>query len=133
KCPGCGAEEIEVRDVPDPQYCPRCGGPVYPSDCLRLWEVVADFQSNVEAVSRFMMVVEHLLPIHYLRFFANRSLPSLGAIAFFVDGPLAVFGNAAWLHLSIMGYLDQVNRRLEKAGQPRLLMIGLQKSGQVVE
>ena len=63
----------------------------------------------------------------------KRPLASLGSVAFFVDGPLAVFGNAAWLHLSILGYLDEVNHRLANIGQQRLLVIGLQKTGQVVD
>jgi hypothetical protein len=133
RCPDCGAEKIEVHDLPGAQHCPHCGGEVYPSDCLRLWEEVADYQSNQEAITRFMLIVEHMLPIHYIRYLAGNSLAALGTVAFFMDGPLAVFGNAAWLHLSIMGYLNEVNRRLEQVGQPRLLFIGLQKTGQVAE
>lgn len=133
KCPDCEATEIEVHDLPGPQNCPYCGAQVYPSDCLRLWEEVADYQSNIEAISRFMLIVEHLLPTHYIRFLAENSLASLGTVAFFTDGPLAVFGNAAWLHLSIMGFLDEVNHRLEEVGQPRLLIVGLQKTGAVVD
>lgn len=133
RCPNCSCQDIEVRDVAGPQCCPECRGEVYPSDCLRLWEEVTDYKSNAEALSRFMLQVEHMLPIHYIRFLAANSLTSLGSLAVFVDGPLAVFGNAAWLHLSIMGYLDEVNHRLQGMGLPPLLVIGLQKSGQVVD
>ncbi len=133
RCPDCDREEIEVRDVPGPQYCPHCQAEVYPSDCLRLWEEVTDYQSNVQALSRFMLQVEHMLPIHYLRFLAENSLAALGTLALFIDGPLAVFGNAAWLHLAILGYLHEVNHRLEGLGHPRLLVIGLQKTGQVMD
>lgn len=133
RCPTCGRGPIEVRDVPEEQFCPYCAAEVYPADTLRLWEEVSDFQSNGTALSRFMLQVEHLMPIHYVRFLRENSLVSLGAIAFFIDGPLAVFGSAAWLHATIMQYLMEVNERLTELHLPRLLMIGLQKTGQVVD
>lgn len=105
----------------------------YPTDCLRVWEDVSDYQSNIEALTRVMNVTEQLMPIHYMRYIAEKSLASLGNVAFFIDGPLAVFGNAAWLHGSIMRYLADVNQRLAQIHQPRLLIIGLQKTGQVVD
>lgn len=133
KCPTCGVGPIEVQDRPVNQACPRCGADVYPSDCLRLWEEVADHQSNVQALSRFMLQVEHLLPIHYIRFLAENSLPSLASTAFFIDGPLAVFGNGAWLHGVILRCLADINARLFQRGLPGILVIGLQKTGQVVD
>lgn len=135
RCPndGCEARYLIVRDVPDQQHCPRCNGPVFPSDCLRIWEAVEEFQANGEAINRAMNTIEHLLPIHYIRYLADNSLASLGTTAFFVDGPLAVFGNSAWLHGSIMRFLAEVNDRLTAAGHRRVVMIGLQKSGQVVD
>jgi hypothetical protein len=54
-------------------------------------------------------------------------------MAFFIDGPLAIFGNPAWMHRSIMIFLQEINRKLEKYGQPPLTVIGLQKTGQVVD
>ncbi|MHB1414675.1 MAG: DNA double-strand break repair nuclease NurA [Chloroflexota bacterium] len=133
KCPSCEKGPIELLDVPGPQPCPFCGAEVYPSDCLRLWEEVSDYQSNVQALSRFMLQVEHMMPIHYIRYMAENSLPSLASTSFFVDGPLAVFGNGAWLHGSIMRYLCEVNEILRHAGLPRMIVIGLQKTGQVAD
>ncbi len=133
KCPDCGRGPIEVRDVPGAQRCPYCEAQVYPSDCLRLWEEVSDYQSNVQAISRFMLQVEHMISIHYIRYLAENSLALLGSMAFFVDGPLAVFGNGAWLHGSIMRYIASVNGRLRANGKPGILMIGLQKSGQIAD
>ncbi len=135
KCPTCEKGPIEVQDIPGTQYCPNpdCKAEIYPSDCLRLWEEVKEYQSNEAVMSRFMQVVEHLLPIHYVRYLVENSLISLGSLAFFIDRPLAIFGTAAWLHASIMNYLAEVNQRLSNIGKPRLLMIGLQKTGQVVD
>src|SRR5207249_3623507 len=49
-CPICKVGPVELEDIPAQQYCPnpKCKAEVYPSDVLRLWEVVADFQSNIE-------------------------------------------------------------------------------------
>ena len=132
-CPNCEQGPVEVRDVPGPQVCLHCGGEVYPSDVLRVWEEVGDYGSNIEALGRFMMLVEHMVPMHYLRHLAAISLPALAGLAFFVDGPLAVFGNGAWLHAAIMRYLAAVNGRLAAIGLPPVLMIGLQKTGQVAD
>ena len=133
KCPTCGKGPIELEDKQEQQFCPYCGAPVYPSDCLRLWEEVSDYQSNGTALSRLVMILEHLIPIHYLRLIAQKAFLALTRIAFFVDGPLAIFGNAAWLHRSIMIYLYEVSEKLEKKGMPPVLMIGLQKRGQIVD
>lgn len=135
RCPndGCDARKLILRDVPDQQHCPRCNGPVFPSDCLRIWEAVEEFQANGEAINRAMNTIEHLMPIHYIRYLADNSLASLGTTAFFVDGPLAVFGNSAWLHGSIMRFASEINDRLTAARLPRILMIGLQKTGAVVD
>lgn len=132
-CPSCKHPDVEVKDIPGPQHCPECEAEVYPADCLRVWEEVADFQSNVEAFNRFMMLVEHMIPMHYLRFLVEKSPASLSSLAFFVDGPLAVFGNGAWLHGSIMKFLGEVRARMAELGQPNVLVIGLQKTGQVVD
>ncbi|MCS6992477.1 MAG: DNA double-strand break repair nuclease NurA [Anaerolineales bacterium] len=133
KCPTCETGPVEVEDKLGEQTCPHCGAPVYPSDCLRIWEEVTEYQSNQVPLSRLMMVLEHLIPLHYIRFIEQKALLSLNKIAFFVDGPLAVYGTPAWLHRSIMIYLHEVNSKLAKHHQPPLLIIGLQKTGQIVD
>jgi len=133
KCPNCGEGPITVEDVPEQQYCPHCRKEVYPSDCLRLWEEVNDFQSNQTAITRLMMILEHILPAHYIRYFLKESPLLLTNMAFFVDGPLAVFGNAAWLHRSLMIFLENAKRKLSRFNAKPIMMIGLQKSGQVVD
>lgn len=124
---------IEVEDVPSSQYCPYCGEEVYPSDCLRLWEQISEHQSNQRVLNLFMNVVEHLMPIHYIRYLAEHSLPSLAEMAFFVDNPLAIFDVTAWIMNPIMQYLYDINQQLLQANYPPLLIIGLQKSGQIAD
>lgn len=133
RCPNCDNGPIEVTDTPGPHHCPSCEAEVYATDCLRLWEEVSEYQSNQAVMSRLMLILEHMIPFHYLRYFYETARLVLSGMAFFIDGPLAIFGTAAWLHRSFMIYLDEVNRRLARHGCDPLLMIGLQKTGQIVD
>jgi hypothetical protein len=133
KCPTCGYGPLTLQDIPEQQYCPQCDAVVYPTDALRIWEEVSDYQSNLTAITRLMLTIEHLLPMHYIRRLAGGALNSLGQTAFFVDGPLAIFGTSAWLHGSIMRYVNEVDEQLRRRGLPGLLIVGLQKTGQVVD
>jgi hypothetical protein len=133
KCPECSNGPIEVQDIPDQQHCEFCGAEVYPTDCLRIWEEVSDYQSNQIAISRLMMVLEHLVPFHYMLYFFKNAPLLLSGMAFFVDGPLAIFGTSAWLHRSFMIFLQAANKKLAKHGQLPVTIIGLQKTGQIVD
>lgn len=133
KCPSCQNGPLTLEDRSDQQKCSHCGACVYPTDSLRLWEEVSDYQSNLTAITRLMVVIEHLLPIHYIRHLAVNALSSLSQTAFFFDGPLAVFGTSAWLHGSIMRFIFETNNRLRKKGRAGFVVIGLQKTGQVVD
>ena len=68
KCPSCGAEKIELWDIPEKQLCPHCQNVVYPSDCLRIWEDVGDAGSNQSALTRFTNSFMHILIAHYIRY-----------------------------------------------------------------
>jgi len=135
KCPNCGAASIPVYDVPEQQYCPNCNGKVYPTDCLRIWEEIGDNVSNQSALTRFMNVIEHLFVVHYIRVIVETNPQSfanaLQNLCFFVDGPLAIFGNAAWIHASILKYLEEINQKLRSLNKPDIMIIGLIKSGEV--
>ena len=133
KCPNCGNGPITLEDIPEQQTCDACGAEVYPTDCLRIWEEVNEYQSNGTAISRLMLILEHIIPIHYMRFLLKKAPLLLSGVAFFIDGPLAIFGTAAWLHRSFMIFLEQANRRLEKFKLDPMLIIGLQKTGQIVD
>lgn len=133
RCPTCRKGPLEIEDKEEQQYCPFCKADVYPTDCLRLWEEINDYQSNQIAISRLMLILEHIIPVHYMRFFYQRAYLNLTRMAFFLDGPLAIYGSAAWMHRSIMIFLTDINKKLERKGQPPLLVIGLQKTGQVVD
>lgn len=135
KCPNddCPAVELKVYNKSEQQYCNNCGEPIYATDCLRIWELVNESQSNYQALSRLMQDLEHLMIIHCIRHIFENSLPDLSVTSFLIDRPLAVYGNSAWLHRSIMKYIYEINYSLSSNGYSRLTLIGLQKTGRVVD
>ncbi|MFW6025753.1 MAG: hypothetical protein ACOCRX_05360 [Candidatus Woesearchaeota archaeon] len=133
KCPNCENEELEVKNISKKQFCKACGSQIYPSDCLRIWEEVSNNQSNRGALSRFMLVLEHLIPVHYLRIVSELSLESISNTGFVIDGPLAMFGNAAWLHATILKYINNINEKLRENNFPEVLYMGLQKTGHIMD
>ena len=135
KCPNsaCSATRILLQDLPEVQHCEACGIELYPSDVLRIWEEVDEYQSNATPMTRFMLAVEHLLPVHYMRYLLASSPVALSGLSFFVDGPLAVFGTPAWLHAELLRSISKTNANLRLRGLSPVLLIGLQKTGQVVD
>ena len=134
KCPACGFDDSPILVVYGADNrCPDCLAPVYPADCLRLWEAVSEYGGNVEPLTRAMNYVEHLSLVQHIQYLNQRSPEALSNLCFFVDGPLACFGNAAWLHAQIMRAIYDAQENLRAKRLPEFLIIGLQKSGQVVE
>ncbi len=139
KCPNpeCNAEDIPVWDIAESQQCPTCHHTIYPSDCLRIWEEVDDNSSNQTALTRFTNVVEHLFAMHYIRMVVENSpnsfVDTLSNLCFFMDGPLAIFGNSAWVHASILKYLAELNKTMRAHGKSDILILGLCKSGAVYD
>lgn len=136
KCPSYSAENLELWDIPEVQRCPHCGNIVYPSDCLRIWEDVGVAGSNQSALTRFTNAIMHLLVVHYIRFLKEKSpdsyLNALTDLCFIVSGPLAVFGNPAWLHASILKYLYDINKELVDSGRAPIIVMGVLKTGAIV-
>lgn len=128
---GCTAE-FSV----DPGYttCPSCGLPVYSTDALRIHERFRDIGTNGEAFGLVMQVMERLLVVHFLRCFERQNLLGrLTSLAFFIDGPLAVFGPPAWLSAAIRRELKRLNRSVQAATGQDLLILGIEKSGAFVQ
>lgn len=135
KCPTCGhdpKEGILVKKGAQ-NKCPSqsCGKEIFATDCLRIWEEISEYQSNGTAIGRLMMVIEHILPVHYIRHLMKNDPTVLDSIIFFVDGPLAIFGNCAWLHRPIMQFYDETFRRLKEKNLGVPIILGLQKTGQI--
>lgn len=134
QCPSCGAEHEFVFSSNEQQKaCISCGEPVFVTDWLRLHEDVSDFGNNASAMTRMMNAIEHLLMAALIQQVFAADPRALAKMAFVMDGPLAIFGQPAKLHARVMGLLHGVNRRLTELGLEPILVLGLQKTGEVMD
>lgn len=133
-CPSCKAKQQFIF-IPDKQVitCDSCNTTVYMTDWLRLHEGVSDFGDNTVAITRMMNCVEHLLLAAFIKQVFDANTSALSKMAFVMDGPLAIFGQPAKLHARIMEFLYKVNVRLAELKLEPLLVMGLQKTGEVMD
>ena len=54
-------------------------------------------------------------------------------IAFVMDGPLAIFGMPAWVKGHIQDEIERIHQDLLTQGRRRLLLIGMEKTGEFVD
>lgn len=132
-CPlmdACGQPDARYREAPGQTVC-ACGErPVYSTDALRLHEAFADGGSNVVPISGARAVVEHLVLLNLLRSFERLGLLSaLEDVAFVMDGPLAVSGEAAWLSWGIRRELRRLSERAGAIGAGLPIVFGIEKTG----
>jgi hypothetical protein len=113
--------------------CPNCGEEIYLTDILRLHEGVSDFGDNTSATTRMMNAIEHLFIAGFIADMLATDPSVLSKIAFVMDGPLAIFGEPAKLHARVMALVHKANAKLASLGLDSLLMIGLQKTGSVMD
>jgi hypothetical protein len=112
--------------------CPK-RRPIYPTDALRIHERFWDIGTNGEAFGLVMQLWERLLPIHLLRCFERSGwLDRMQRLAFFVDGPLGVFGPPAWLSAAISTELKRLNTIVRAKTGNDLLLLGIEKTGAFV-
>ena len=134
KCPStleCSQTWLSVPD--NSSTCPECGGPVYPTDCLRIHEEVQGLQANLTALGRLMNVLEHVAMIGYLDYFRRHRPQVFAQLAFVLDGPLAIFGPPAWIHRYILSYIHELSSSLEANGYMAPVILGVEKTGHFVE
>jgi hypothetical protein len=106
---------------------------IWSTDALRIHERFNDNESNGEAFGLVMQVLERLLLVHILRAFERlRLLDRANRLAFFIDGPLAVFGPPAWLSASISSELKRINAKVRELTGRDLVIIGVEKTGTFV-
>src|SRR5690606_31284491 len=113
--------------------CPKCAGPVFSTDSLRIHEAFVEHGPNVEALNRLMSVSEHILMAHYLHAYCEKALDVVSKLCIIVDGPLAGVGQAAWVHRAIVLTLQHLQKNLHSAGLPKLLILGFQKTRRLRE
>lgn len=124
----------ELAVGPGCTTCPVCGRPVYSTDALRIHERFRDIGTNGEAFGLVMQVIERLLFVHFLRCFERGDvLKRVTSLAFFIDGPLAVFGPPAWLSAAIGKELKRLNEKVRASTGQDLLILGIEKTGGFVQ
>lgn len=107
--------------------------PVYSTDALRIHERFWDVGTNGESFGLVMQLWERLLPVHLLRCFERRGwLDRVQRLAFFVDGPLGVFGPPAWLSAAISAELKRLNTIVRTKTGNDLILLGVEKTGAFV-
>lgn len=107
--------------------------PIYSTDALRIHERFIDIGTNGEAFGLVMQLWERILLIHLLRCFERRGwLDKVGKLAFFLDGPLAVFGPPAWLSAAINTELKRLNVQVRQKTGNDLVILGVEKTGNFV-
>jgi len=112
--------------------CPKKRA-IFSTDALRIHERFHDTGSNGEALGEVMQVWERLILIHLLRCFERRGwLDQINRLAFFLDGPLAVFGHPAWLSAAISAELKRLNAAVRAKTGDDLIILGIEKTGTFV-
>jgi len=148
KCPNCDYQPV-CRDYPEvakklkgfvisksdkQTICPECGESVYSSDGLRLYETVTDHGGLSGGLSRIMNVSEMLLIAHtIINCLKGDYIGTLSDVCFFIDGPLALFGQPAWISRPMQYLIWWANKKLIKNGLQPILIIGIQKQGVLAE
>ena len=133
QCPGDDCEQ-QVTPRSEPSTCSVCGETVYPSDSLRCHERFEDYGSSEQAFTMVRIVVEHLSMVNLIRWFEKHDrLDVLDGIGFIMDGPLAIFGMAAWLKKHIQDELTRLHRLSLQRGGAGLLVMGVEKHGRFMD
>lgn len=114
--------------------CPCGSGEcLFESDGLRFWERFNEAGSNGEAHGEVRHVLEVASLFNVLRYFAAQpGLFALRNTVFILDGPLAMFGHAAWLTPYFREELQRINNLCVNEGF-ELALFGFEKSGEFVE
>ena len=134
KCSSCGeTSDFSFDSGTLMHVCTACNEPVFLTDWLRLHEDISDFGNNTSAMTRMMNAVEHLLIAGLIHQVFKANPRALSKMAFVMDGPLAIFGQPAKLHSRIMSLFQAINLRLRELRLEPLLVVGLQKTGEVMD
>ena len=131
---GCTEKSL----LPKPKQenkCPRCGGPIWITDGLRVHESFG-LKSAAENHARFRDAFEILTLMNILRYLAKTALgrTAIKKTAFVMDGPLAAFGTIAALANGVRDELQRIqNLLLQDHPDTGLLVMSGIKSGPFVE
>lgn len=108
--------------------------PLHSTDALRFHERFSPISENGAVYTEIMQVLERIYLVNILRTMKTRGyLKSLSELAVIMDGPLAVFGQPAWISKAIRTELTLLNEEVKQATGKDMLIIGVEKSGMFVE
>lgn len=133
QCPGDSCDQ-QVTPSSAPLKCGACGETVYPSDSLRCHERFEDYGSSEQAFTMVRIVVEHLAMVNLIRWFERHGrFDVLDGVGFVMDGPLAIFGMAAWLKKHIQDELSRLHQLSLEKGGAGVLVLGVEKHGMFMD
>jgi len=134
KCPVEGCEEtLKHGEGAYICHCTRTEK-LFESDALRFVERFNPTGSNGEAHGEVRHLIEVLCLFNILRYFAEDETRRwhLRDNVFILDGPLAMFGHAAWLTPYLRNELERINDLCQQQGF-NIALFGFEKSGQFVD
>jgi hypothetical protein len=137
KCPyeNC-QKEIKEMDMGYSEYVCSCSlrNRMYSTDAMRLYEEMNPVSTNAGMFSLIMQALERLFLMNIIRNIERKKwITSFSRLGFIIDGSLAVFSRASWLHSAINKELIRINKIVKEQTGKDILMIGIEKSGAFVE
>ena len=106
---------------------------LFETDAFRFHERFNELGSNGEVHGEVRHVLEVLSLVNILRFFERDDrIHYLRDCAFVLDGPLAVFGQPAWIAPYVRNEIQRISAKARKRNGCDLLLFGVEKSGQYV-
>jgi len=135
KCPnrGCDAKYIKVPFLPGFTNCPKCKKSVFATDILRVHEAFSNTGDNTTVYSRVRNVLEHIVLFHTIFYVWKNDIQYLSELGVIMDGPLAIFGEGADFHRALMLMYQEMRDDCQQYGYNPPLIIGITKTGRVVE
>lgn len=114
--------------------CNSCGGTLFSTDALRLHELMKPVGTNGEMYGQIQETIKKLQLIHLLRSFEQKPtwFKTLGHIAFFMEGTLAVFSASSWLAKCFRIELTRINQKVKEESDKDLLIMGIERTGNFV-
>jgi len=110
--------------------CPFTNEKLFSTDALRLHELMKPTGTNGELFGEIMSTFEKLWLVNILRWFElSDNLSIFRKVAFFSDGPLAVFSTSSWLTKVIEKELYRINEKQKEINKEDMIILGLEKSG----
>ena len=132
--PGSCNKDVVIDLTREDQTCTSCNVKLFPTDALRFHERFNENGSNGEVHGEVRHVIEVLSLLNILRFFEHDDrITYLSDCVFVLDGPLAVFGQPAWIAPYIRGDIIRISEKARIANGRDLVLFGVEKSGQYVQ